>query len=192
MRSYYYADNGQQFGPFTFEELTIKKLRTSTLVWTDGLEQWVRADSIDELKDCLVSVPPPLRTKHPKYDSTYTKPINATLIGLLLFFIPIFQILFDFYPQTTGQKTILILSAIVIRIPICIWVQKIAFQQKRNSTVWGLIAFFFPAITLIVVSLSNKLLPSEEALNTKQKKLKELYEKGQISFDTYNNEWSKL
>ena len=49
MRHYYYVDNDQQFGPFTVDELKSKRLKKSTLVWTDGMHGWVTADDIGEL-----------------------------------------------------------------------------------------------------------------------------------------------
>jgi hypothetical protein len=39
MKHYYYSFNNQQQGPFTLDELKIKRLKKSILVWTDGLEE---------------------------------------------------------------------------------------------------------------------------------------------------------
>ena len=60
MKHYYYADSEQQFGPFTVDELKTKRLKKSTLVWTDGMQDWTSANEIEELKDILISEPPPL------------------------------------------------------------------------------------------------------------------------------------
>ena len=60
MRYYYYEQNGIKHGPFTLEELKDKRLSKKTLMWTDGLENWVLAYKINEIYDLLVPEPPPL------------------------------------------------------------------------------------------------------------------------------------
>ncbi|MBK9555669.1 MAG: DUF4339 domain-containing protein [Bacteroidetes bacterium] len=45
MKHYYFSDNNQQLGPFTLDELKVKRLKKSTLVWTDGLQDWTTADT---------------------------------------------------------------------------------------------------------------------------------------------------
>ena len=40
IRHYFYAENEQQLGPFTVEELKSKRIKKSTLVWTDGMKNW--------------------------------------------------------------------------------------------------------------------------------------------------------
>jgi len=59
MKHYFYVDNNQLFGPFTVDELKFKQLKKTTLVWTDGMNEWVTADSVDELIEDLVSDLPP-------------------------------------------------------------------------------------------------------------------------------------
>ena len=60
LKYYYIVENGQQSGPFTVEDLQSKMLKKNTLVWTDGLTNWVSAESMDELKDLLIVEPPPV------------------------------------------------------------------------------------------------------------------------------------
>ena len=59
MKYYYYRKNGSNKGPFTYEELKDEKLFKDTYVWTDGMQKWEKAHTLDELKDILVSEPPP-------------------------------------------------------------------------------------------------------------------------------------
>ena len=35
------------------------KLMSSSLLWKSGMKEWVRADTIDELKDCFMPPVPP-------------------------------------------------------------------------------------------------------------------------------------
>lgn len=57
---FYIAVNGQKTGPFTLEELKSKDIQKDTLMWTEGLDNWTKADHIALLKDILRSIPPPL------------------------------------------------------------------------------------------------------------------------------------
>lgn len=56
---YYYVENGVQFGPFSIEELKLKPLKESTLIWHDGLEDWTEAKKVEELKSYFVNKTPP-------------------------------------------------------------------------------------------------------------------------------------
>ena len=49
MSRYYMADGGAQRGPFEVGDLPGQGLRADTLVWKEGMEQWRRADEVEEL-----------------------------------------------------------------------------------------------------------------------------------------------
>ncbi|HLG03989.1 MAG TPA: DUF4339 domain-containing protein [Bacteroidia bacterium] len=179
MKHYYYADNEQQLGPFTIEELKSKRLKKTTLVWTDGMPDWTPADEFEELKDILISGPPPLPKKSnaspagepvqikqtpilvtsSKYDQTYTKEDDATVLGVILFIIPI---AFTFIPFKTEEdysraNAFIAIGALVIRIAVIVGVVNISTRQNRNSTAWGWFAFFLPSIALIIIGQLKKL-----------------------------------
>lgn len=40
---YYLANNGQQEGPFTPEELASRGITPSSLVWCEGMTEWTQA-----------------------------------------------------------------------------------------------------------------------------------------------------
>ena len=48
--NYYYTDGRERFGPFSLEELKGKNLTMDTLVWREGLTDWIPAGNLDELK----------------------------------------------------------------------------------------------------------------------------------------------
>lgn len=51
MNQYFYIDvEGKQKGTFSPEGLQNEPIRKDTLVWTQGMEQWTRADEIPELQ----------------------------------------------------------------------------------------------------------------------------------------------
>ena len=47
--SYYFANKNVQQGPFELNQLLEKGLRPDSLVWTDGMKDWVRADSVPDV-----------------------------------------------------------------------------------------------------------------------------------------------
>lgn len=62
MKQYYISINNEQIGPLSFEELREKKISSITMVWFEGQTDWKKASEIDELKDLLKSIPPPINT----------------------------------------------------------------------------------------------------------------------------------
>ncbi len=87
MKYYYYEQNGVKCGPFTVEELKDKRLSKRTLMWTDGLENWVLAYKINEIEDLLVEEPPPLikqQTKSKNIRKIKSSIIIAIPLSLLL------------------------------------------------------------------------------------------------------------
>lgn len=50
MNRYFYIDTeGKQKGTFSPDELGQEQIKKETLVWTQGMEQWKRADEVEEL-----------------------------------------------------------------------------------------------------------------------------------------------
>jgi hypothetical protein len=62
--AYYLAIKGKQEGPFDPEQLRglIKDgtMTLATLVWKEGLENWIEAEKVGELKDLFSQNPPPI------------------------------------------------------------------------------------------------------------------------------------
>lgn len=64
---YHYASNGQQMGPVTFEKLkelfAARTINRDSLVWKQGMQNWLALKEVEELKSFLGgSTPPPLPT----------------------------------------------------------------------------------------------------------------------------------
>ena len=61
---YFYAANGQQAGPVTYEGLSglfaNKAIDANTLVWKQGMANWSALSTVPELQGLLGSAPPPL------------------------------------------------------------------------------------------------------------------------------------
>lgn len=191
MIQYYYSDKTQPLGPFTFEELKTKRIRKSTLVWRKGLSDWTFAANLEELKDIIISEPPPLPkppTKpsqppiiikpkpgppiHPKGD--YEKEIDATFVGVSL-------LIADFLILLKGPiliedvsdhiRAFLGIISLCLRIFVTFWVIDIAKRQNRNFNGWGWFAFLLPEPSLIIIGLLNKLpltIEIDESLSIKE------------------------
>lgn len=182
MRLYFYAENDQQFGPFNLEELKTKRLKKSTLIWTEGMPNWEKAEEIAELKSIIIPEPPPLPKKQTntanietihikkpynnsnssKYDLTYEKETEATFFGILLIAIPLIVkltgiITFGTEESYNNTRALLAIGSIVLRILVTAWVVRISSSQNRNTTGWGCFAFIFPSIALIVIGQLKKL-----------------------------------
>lgn len=73
-QQFYIAVNGQQTGPFTIDDLKAKNIQRDTLVWTEGLDNWTKAEHIPLLKDVLRATPPPLPNSETKTTSQQVPP----------------------------------------------------------------------------------------------------------------------
>jgi len=62
--AYHVAVNGQTTGPFDIATLTqmatVGHLTSDSLVWKTGMAQWVKAGTVDELKDLFANTTPPI------------------------------------------------------------------------------------------------------------------------------------
>lgn len=165
MKYYHYAEKGKTFGPFTIEELKQKRLKKETLVWTEGMADWQAAENVDELKEILIAAPPPIRKEKiqnqkpsKKVDITIYKNSGALFLGITLLIFSLIS--FAILNSKDGYETIEdhSLTLLIARIVICFIVVDLASSQKRNSFMWGVFAFLFPAITLIILGLmENKI-----------------------------------
>jgi len=101
--------------------------------------------------------------KGKRYDDTYERENDALLVGVFLLFAS-FYITFTNPIRTNeiGELASLfplaIITTIIIRILITFWVIRIAKKQNRIVSFWAILAFLFPAVTLIIVGLLKKIM----------------------------------
>lgn len=60
MKEYYIVIDSSQLGPYSVDELKEKGIISSTLVWTEDMDNWIEAKDIEELKDIIKKSPPPI------------------------------------------------------------------------------------------------------------------------------------
>ncbi len=185
MEYYYYFENDQELGPFSMEELRDKRIKKSMLLWKEGMPYWEKAETFDELKHIIFSEPPPIRKVEPistvdfpsdetelkipknndsdsKFDLTYKREQDAIIIGIAIIIISLFLVVFKPFKMDTIEsynkaRAILTIIDLVLRIAIVYWIVNIAKRQNRNHTNWGILGFFFPSISLIIIGLHQKL-----------------------------------
>ena len=69
MTQYYYTDGKERYGPFTMDQLRERNITSETLVWKEGMADWLPANKLNELDELLKpsegfssQVPPPFIT----------------------------------------------------------------------------------------------------------------------------------
>lgn len=69
---YYYTDGRERYGPFSMEQLKERNITLDTLVWKEGMADWLPAKQLEELQSLLTPtapesllVPPPFTTASP-------------------------------------------------------------------------------------------------------------------------------
>ena len=92
MNRYFYINtDGKQKGTFTPEELRHENVRRETLVWTQDMPQWARAEEVEELKYLFTGGKPPQATvvqeetsPQPPMPKTW---LTESILGTILPFI---------------------------------------------------------------------------------------------------------
>jgi hypothetical protein len=119
-----------------------------------------------------------------KYDPNYKKETNAVTAGIILLILPALFYLFVPYEKkeiSIGNMSILAKIALVLvdfllRALVTGWVKTIAIKQNRDKSIWGLFAFFFPSVVLIIIGLTSKIDRTDEvdspATQASRKKLR--------------------
>jgi TM2 domain-containing membrane protein YozV len=117
MSEYYIADGATQKGPFPREHLLAQGLRPETIVWTDGMSQWQRADSIPELASLFVAPPiappvgyaTPAATLGPQFapESINGTKVAAGICGIILGALGVHKFILGF---TGAGVTMLLIS----------------------------------------------------------------------------------
>lgn len=72
---YYVIINGEQRGPFTFEELAGQNISRQTMIWRRGLNEWTMAKDLPELDDLMSQLPPDIPNSAETPKSTRNKPM---------------------------------------------------------------------------------------------------------------------
>jgi len=156
--NYYYAKNEEKIGPLSLDELKKIELKKDTLVWYEGLDDWVKAEEVKELGDFFKVSSSDATQEKPKIPilSKFPLFVFINIIPLYLFFI------FFYYPESEiydpnsfgiaeflGSNFILLFSLLIG-----------LFKQIKKQT-WIIIIVIQWVLSLIAFLGSN----SEKILN---------------------------
>ena len=113
--------------------------------------------------------------KSEKYDLSYKKESEATVVGILLMVANLLLLIFVRFEDEYSQQVfaaIFALGSLVLRIFITVWCVNIARRQNRDSIGWGIFAFFTPTLALIIIGLLRKLYKEIPQTNIRYKQQK--------------------
>ncbi len=135
-QQFYIAVNGQQTGPFSYEELKAKGIQRDTLIWTEGLDSWTKAEYVSLVKDILRVTPPPIPNDGKQQQQAPPPPIPqpkgkyfgyelaskwqrlvADIVGSLILLVPFLILrasLYDNYSDDSSLGDYFILMIIIL------------------------------------------------------------------------------
>ena len=119
MKEYYYSDGQNQVGPFKPEELKEKKISRETLVWCEGMHDWVQAQDVEELKYLFTAIPPPIKKVAPP-------PISTPIINKVEEHKP--------KSKTTRNIIIICISVIVVAVVIILLLNNTKSDNNSNTS----------------------------------------------------------
>ena len=80
MKKYFYSNGQEKHGPFTFDEIQLTSIYPDTLIWHQGLDNWIPAKEIEEFLEIFKNTPPPIN-KEPKIEENTNSKIQQTKIA---------------------------------------------------------------------------------------------------------------
>lgn len=109
MSQYFIHDGNEQKGPFTIEYLKENKIPGDLIVWKEGMEGWQKAKDVEELKEVIISTPPPIpQAPQPVYSAeknTVVKKSKSKRIALVAVLIIVVAVAgFIYYKQYVENK----------------------------------------------------------------------------------------
>lgn len=159
MKEYHINLRDKSLGSFSIEQLKETKIEPDSIVWYEGLADWLPVDEVEELRGLIKSTPPPIPRSAKK------KVVHAPfylILGILGFVITYqftdglritSKILFAIFsfPMDVGSNgnTILLLIVRAVAAWFVIGTMK---TYKRPVLLWGVFGFLFPALSFFVVS----------------------------------------
>jgi hypothetical protein len=94
--------------------------------------------------------------KENKFDITYRRETDASIVGFITLFISFGIIYLSSNIDDHNIRGLLGLLGLAIKIVFTVWCVRIANRQNRNTFNWGLFAFFFPSVAIIIIGLLRK------------------------------------
>jgi hypothetical protein len=127
--NYYYAKNEEKIGPLDLDELKKVDIKYDTLVWHEGLDDWVKANELKELKSLFKTEP----VENLKNESNGKK--WGIRVGKFITFFTLFWIFIIIgIVQMTMQERHTIPALWMIL--ACILSPYLAYSKWANNNIW--------------------------------------------------------
>lgn len=78
MKKYFIAEDDEQKGPYSFDELKEMGISKTTLIWKEGFDDWSEAGKIEKLQS-LLKISPPKLPKNERKKKKKDKTLNVNL-----------------------------------------------------------------------------------------------------------------
>lgn len=82
LMQYYISNNGQQAGPFEVQDLIANGLNQSSLVWCEGMANWLPATQVPEVAQLFTQAPPQPQAPQPQPQAPqpqYQQPVQQSM-----------------------------------------------------------------------------------------------------------------
>lgn len=88
MKKYFYINsNGQQVGPISMDQFENQEINKDTLVWCEGMSQWMKAGEVAELESLFIPTPPAVQSVPPIPPVPQSAPIKKCPENYMVFSI---------------------------------------------------------------------------------------------------------
>jgi hypothetical protein len=142
-KEYHVSLNGKSLGTFSLDELKEKKINPESMIWFEGLPDWLPVDQVEELKDFVKSTPPPIPRAQSKkiiYGKGYfVFGLTCIILGGTLNHFGIIDKMIAEY------LLVVIVFSLVFRFLVTVDITRAAKDYKRSYAAWGLFAFLIPS-----------------------------------------------
>ena len=155
MKQYYYSDGQQQIGPISKDELKLKGITKETLVWCEGLSNWIKAGEIEDLADLFPNIPtPPINVPSSNSEAHTVFNTNALLsciicgglilsYGVLQYYCGLSVV--RYFPILLNWSTYVIIFCVCVGIGFLLG----TFKRIQDEKIW----FKINQWALIVISI---------------------------------------
>jgi len=115
--------------------------------------KWFAAPVIFVLYILVSSTEKYVEEKFSNLEGRYAMIVGILLVIANIILISIFRS--DFFALDNPTILMIHITSLILRILIGLWIISISNQSGKNSIIWGIFGFLFPAITLIIIGLKN-------------------------------------
>ena len=151
MKKYFIELKGNKIGPLTIDDVRSHKISSTTLVWTEGMEDWVMAANLKELGDVIYV--PKKEVTPPPLPSESLPSLLLAGVGFLIFNI---IMLIAANGNVSANPFLLAVISLIIRIYSSYLAVKKAKVLGKNTFNWGLFTFIFPVLGLLILGFTKK------------------------------------